>query len=250
VKPKRLLILGGTQEARELLAQATNIAGVETIASLAGRTRQPILPAQNTRIGGFGGVAGLTNYLREQSIDGLIDASHPFAGQISWNAAISASAVNIPWIRLVRPAWEKTAGDRWIEVDSYEKASKVLPGIAKRVFLSIGRQELAVFASLQEIWFLLRMIDPPQPHALIPHGQLILERGSFGLAAERSLLRQYQIEAIVSKNSGGTATYSKIIAARELGCPVVMVQRPPGPEGEQVTDVEGAVGWLRNWLLE
>lgn len=246
--PKRVLILGGTGDAIELAARAAEISGVDVITSLAGRTRQPVVPSENTRIGGFGRVAGLIDYLREQQIDGLIDATHPFAAQISCNAAAAAAAVGIPHLMLIRPAWERIEGDDWIEVDSNEAAATVLPGIAQRIFLTIGRQELVTFAHLQDLWFLMRMIDPPLPDATVPPGKLLLERGPFSLDNERSLLHQHEIGAIVSKNSGGDATYAKIIAARELEIPVVMVQRPPVPSGETVADTGSALSWLKNKL--
>jgi precorrin-6A/cobalt-precorrin-6A reductase len=151
---------------------------------------------------------------------------------------------------LIRPAWERTEGDRWIEVDDHEAAAATLPDLAQRIFLTIGRQELAAFAHLQDLWFLMRMIDPPLPDAAVPPGKLLLERGPFSLDEERSLLKQYQIGAIVSKNSGGDATYAKIIAARELGIPVVMIQRPPIPPGDSVADIESALAWLKNTLLQ
>ncbi|MBM0742589.1 cobalt-precorrin-6A reductase [Phormidium sp. CLA17] len=242
---KRVLILGGTGDAVELAGKIAEIPEVEVINSLAGRTQQPIVPSENTRIGGFGGIAGLTAYLREQQIDWLIDATHPFAAQISLNAAAAATAVNIPHLMLIRSAWNPVAGDDWIEVESNAAAAAVLPGLAQRIFLTIGRQELAAFAHLK-IWFLMRMIDPPLPDTTVPPGKLLLARGPFSLENERSLLQQYEIGAIVSKNSGGTATYAKIIAARELGIPVVMVQRPPLPPGEKVADVETALSWLRD----
>jgi precorrin-6A/cobalt-precorrin-6A reductase len=249
---KRVLILGGTGEAAQLAAKAAEIPGVEVITSLAGRTRQPVSPSGAVRIGGFGGTAGLTHYLREQRIDLLIDATHPFAAQISFNATIAAAECGIPRLMLIRPAWQKVEGDseaqasadRWIEVDSVEAAAAVLPGLATRVFLTIGRQDLAAFAHLEDIWFLMRMIDPLAPDDIVPKGLLLLERGPFVLADERDLLRKYEIDAIVSKNSGGDATYAKIIAARELGILVVMVKRKAVPEGEQVPDVESAVEWL------
>ncbi|MGI0484235.1 cobalt-precorrin-6A reductase [Pantanalinema rosaneae CENA516] len=253
--PKRVLILGGTGDATELAARAAEIPEVEVITSLAGRTRQPVVPSENTRIGGFGGVAGLIEYLREQQIDVLIDATHPFAAQISFNAADAVTALGIPHLMLVRPAWERTEGDafgtlrdRWIEVDSHEAAAATLPDLAQRIFLTIGRQELAAFAHLQDLWFLMRMIDPPLPDAAVPPGKLLLERGPFSLDDERSLLQQYEIGAIVSKNSGGNATYAKIVAARELGIPVVMIQRPPIPPGDIVADIESALSWLKNTL--
>lgn len=249
-KQKRVLILGGTGDATELAARADQIPGVEVITSLAGRTRQPVVASENTRIGGFGGVAGLTSYLREQHIDLLIDATHPFAAQISFNAAAAAAEVGIKHLMLIRPAWEPVRGDNWLEVESNQAAATVLPKLAQRIFLTIGRQELATFAHLQELWFLMRMIDSPQADAQVPPGKLLLERGPFSLEEERSLLQQYQIGAIVSKNSGGNATYAKIIAARELSIPVVMVKRPPTPIGEKVADIESALLWLKNRSLE
>lgn len=244
--PKRVLILGGTGDAAELITRATALPGVEIVSSLAGRTQQPIVPDSNTRIGGFGGAAGLTEYLQQQHIDLLIDATHPFAAQISCNAAAAAANAGIPHLLLIRPAWEKVSGDCWIEVASNEAAAAILPGLAHRIFLTIGRQELSTFSHLQTLWFLMRMIDPPQPNSPVPPGELLLERGPFVLEQERSLLQRYEIGAIVSKNSGGRATYAKIIAARELGIPVVMVQRPPVPEVEQVADVASALSWLRD----
>ncbi len=242
---KRVLILGGTGDATELALKAADISGVAIMTSLAGRTRQPIVPCKETRIGGFGGVSGLVNYLKEQWIEVLIDATHPFASQISFNAAIAATAVNIPHLMVIRPAWKREAGDDWIDVESNANAATVLPGLAQRVFLTIGRQELATFAHLN-IWFLMRMIDPPLPNTLVPSGELLLDRGPFSLENERSLLQQYEIGAIVSKNSGGHATYAKIRAAREQRIPVVMVQRPPVPAGEKVADIESALFWLRD----
>lgn len=245
--PKRVLILGGTIDATELAARAAAIPGLEVISSLAGRTRQPAL-SPNTRMGGFGGVTGLTDYLQKQQIDLLMDATHPFAAEISFNAAAAAALVGIPRLMLIRPAWEPVAADSWLQVASYEAAAIVLPSLAQRIFLTIGRQELAAFAHLQDLWFLMRMVDPPLPDAPLPPGKLLLQRGPFSLEAERSLLQQDEIGAIVTKNSGGEATYAKIIAARELKIPIVMVQRPPVPVGESVADVESAISWLKNTI--
>jgi len=243
---KRVLILGGTAEASKLVAKASKIDGLEAIASLAGRTRQPVISSTTTRIGGFGGVSGLTDYLRERQIHLLVDATHPFAAEISFNAAIAAAKAGIPHLMLVRPAWERTQGDRWVEVESNQEAAEVLSQLGhRRIFLSIGRQELAAYADLQEFWFLMRAIDPPPPQIPLPPGKLLTERGPFSLHEERSLLQKYQIEVIVSKNSGGDATYAKIIAARELGIPVVIIKRPPLPQGERVGDEESAMFWLQ-----
>jgi precorrin-6A/cobalt-precorrin-6A reductase len=245
----RVLILGGTTEAAALAAKVATIPGIEAIASLAGRTREPSVPSGNVRIGGFGGVAGLVAYLRQMQIDVLIDATHPFANQISFNAAAAANEVGIPRLMLIRPPWEKQNGDRWIEVGSNTAAATVLENQAKRVFLTVGRQELAAFAHLKDIWFLMRMIDPPGEDALVPPGVILCDRGPFALDNEREILIQHNIDTIVSKNSGGDATYAKIIAARELGIQVVMVNRPAVPTGEQVTDVDSAVTWLREKTL-
>jgi precorrin-6A/cobalt-precorrin-6A reductase len=240
---KKVLILGGTSDAVLLSQKAAQIPNIEVISSLAGRTQNPTVSA--TRVGGFGGVAGLVNYLKSEQINFLIDATHPFAAQISYNAATAAKIVDIPHLMLIRPPWERVEGDSWIEVPSNESAALILSDIAKRVFLTIGRQELATFTHLQDIWFLMRAIDPPEANIAIPPGELLLARGPFSLSAERDLLIKYQIGAIVSKNSGGDATYAKIAAARELGIPVVIVKRPSVPDGEKVSDVESALLWLR-----
>jgi precorrin-6A/cobalt-precorrin-6A reductase len=254
-KQKRLLILGGTGEARTLAERVAELDQVDVITSLAGRTRQPGWLSQNTRIGGFGGVLGLVDYLKAQQIDVVVDATHPFAAQISFNAAAAAAELSIPHVMWIRPAWKPVLShdacvlqDIWIEVDSNKAAATVLPEIAQRIFLTIGRQELTVFADLQDLWFLMRMIDPPMANMIIPPGKLLLERGPFSLDQERWLLQRYEIGAIVSKNSGGDATYAKLIAARELRIPVVMVQRPPTPSSEQVETLESALAWITKVL--
>ena len=241
---KRLLILGGTGDGVELASQAANIPGVEVISSLAGRTITPKSLVGALRIGGFGGEAGLIEYLRAEQIDLLIDATHPFAAQISGNAAGAARQVGIPWLMLIRPGWERLPQDDWIEVESVEAAVMAIPASAERIFLTIGRQQLALFAGLTDKWCLIRSIDPPEAGIVLPPGEVLLDRGPFSLDQELQLLRDYRIDAIVSKNSGGDATYAKIIAARELGLPVVMVQRPIVPNADIVTNVSGAIEWL------
>ncbi len=246
---KRLLILGGTGDAAKLAARASQIPNLDVVSSLAGRTKQPSTPKTGTvRIGGFGGASGLAEYLTDRAIDLLIDATHPFAAQISVNAATAAAECGLPHLMLVRPAWQAVEGDRWIEVESHEAAVMVLSRQSQRVFLTIGRQELGAFASLDAIWFLMRAIDPPALNILYPQGKLLLAKGPFLLEDERELLIEYQIDTIVSKNSGGDATYAKIVAARELGIPVVMVQRPPIPAVAVVADVESAIVWLLKQL--
>ncbi|WP_404783624.1 cobalt-precorrin-6A reductase [Altericista sp. CCNU0014] len=240
----RALILGGTGDAVRLAAKLAAFPTVEIVSSLAGRTQQPALPAGAIRSGGFGGADGLADYLSEHKIDVLIDATHPFAAQISWNASLAAAKTGVRYLRLDRPAWQPDLGDRWIEVETIEDAARAIPPEAKRVFLTIGRQQLAPFASLARVWFLMRAIDPPAADLPLPNGTLLLERGPFSLERERQLLRDYQIDAMVSKNSGGAATYPKLVAARELALPVVMVRRPAMPSGDTVADGEGAIAWL------
>jgi precorrin-6A/cobalt-precorrin-6A reductase len=241
---KRLLILGGTGDAVKLALQAMSLPGVAVITSLAGRTSAPKKLVGAVRSGGFGGEAGLVEYLLAEQIDLLIDATHPFAANISWNAAGAATKVGIPWLMLIRPGWERLPQDDWIEVESVEAAVVAIPARAERIFLTIGRQQLAAFAGLGDKWCLMRSIDPPDSDILLPPGELLFDRGPFGLEQELKLLQDYRIDAIVSKNSGGDATYAKIIAAKELGLPVVMVQRPVVPEGDIVADVLGAIEWL------
>jgi precorrin-6A/cobalt-precorrin-6A reductase len=243
---KRLLILGGTTEATELAAKAAGIPNLEVISSLAGRTQQPSNPAGTVRSGGFGGIAGLINYLQDQRIDLLIDATHPFAAQISWNAATAVDRVSIPRLSIVRPAWESEPN--WIEVESNEAAAAILPDLAQRIFLTIGRQELSTFAYLTELWFLMRMIDPPVAGTPIPRGEVLLARAPFSVEQERSWMQDYEIQAIVSKNSGGDATVSKLMAARELKLPVVMVQRPSMPPGLCASEVKAALVWINQQL--
>jgi precorrin-6A/cobalt-precorrin-6A reductase len=241
---KRLLILGGTGDAVKLASLAMSIPGLEVITSLAGRTISPKALLGKVRVGGFGGESGLVEYLQVENIDLLIDATHPFAARISWNAAGAVARVGIPRLMLIRPAWERLPQDNWIEVESVEVAVMAIPATVERIFLTIGRQQLATFAGLTDKWCLMRSIDPPDPSILLPPGELLLDRGPFSLEQELQLLRDYWIDAIVSKNSGGAATYAKIIAARELGLPVIMVQRQIVPDGDVVGDVSGAIEWL------
>jgi precorrin-6A/cobalt-precorrin-6A reductase len=245
---KKLLILGGTGEAMRLATLAAEIDQLTVISSLAGRTQQPVLPVGTTRSGGFGGTAGLVAYLKSAEIDLLIDATHPFARQISWNAAAAAQNCDLPRLLLERPAWEPLADDRWISANSNETAAQILSTDFQRVFLTIGRQELASYAHLTDIWFLMRSIDPPPPDQLLPPGQLLLAKGPFDIVAERNLLTEHHLQVVVSKNSGGVATSAKIQAARELAIPVIMISRPALPEGDRVTDLAAAIRWLKSHL--
>jgi precorrin-6A/cobalt-precorrin-6A reductase len=241
----RVLILGGTGDARRLASLAT-AAGFDVTSSLAGRTAHPTLPEGASRSGGFGGAEGLAAYLRDGRFECLVDATHPFADQITRNAARAAELAGVPRLLLDRPGWDAVPGDRWIRVSSAEEAAGRLPGLASRVFLTIGRQELAAFAHLQWIWFLYRMIDAPERGAPRPPGLLLLDRGPFPEHAERALMEQHRIEAVVTRNSGGEETYPKIAAARARGLTVVTIERPPIPPGEVVQTPAEALAWLQD----
>lgn len=242
----RLLILGGTAEAVEL-AETCAALPLQTITSLAGRTRTPKLPAGRVRVGGFGGLDGLANYLRHDAIDLVIDATHPFAAQISSHAEEACRKVRLPRLRLLRPAWTAHSGDRWNEVESLADAAADLPE-GDRVFLSVGRTELAAFAACKN-WFLVRTIEPAEPAVDRPANVRWLHaRGPFRLEDELALLRDHAIDLLVTKASGGEATYAKIAAARELGLPVIMIRRPPPPPGPVVDTVAAARAWLDHEL--
>jgi len=240
----RLLILGGTTEATALAHALDGDPRLAVVTSLAGRTRSPVLPPGEARIGGFGGVEGLATYLGEAHIDLVIDATHPFAATISGNAAAACAQAGVPRAMLVRPAWERQAGDDWRMVDTMEAAATALLDGIHRVFLTIGRQELAPFARVTESWFLIRTIDQPEPMPAIHHHRLILARGPFALENEFALLREERIDRIVAKHSGGAATYAKLAAARQLGIPVILLKRPSPPDGTILPSVAAAIGWV------
>ncbi len=244
----RLLILGGTGEALALATQAQRLPGLQVITALAGRTTRPTLPQGELRSGGFGGVRGLAAYLEEASIYLVVDATHPFAAQISGHAAAACAQTGRPLLMLVRPPWDRAPGDRWIEVDTMSAAAAALAGMVRRAFLTVGRRELAAFAALEDHWFLVRVIEPPANGLTLRDYALVAARGPFTVEGETRLMRDHRIEALVSKNSGGAPTYAKIAAARELGIPVVMVRRPSLPEAERVADVAGAMAWIARRL--
>ncbi|MFE7278109.1 cobalt-precorrin-6A reductase [Streptomyces sp. NPDC057623] len=241
-----VLILGGTTEARRLaeLLAADVVPGLRVTNSLAGRVAAPRLPPGEVRVGGFGGADGLGAWLREHEVDALIDATHPFAGRISFNAARAAATAHVPLLALRRPGWVAVEGDDWREAGSLEAAALLLPGLGRRGFLTTGRMGLAAFADLNDLWFLVRSVDAPEPpHP--PRMEVLLDRGPFTLDGERELLRRHRIDVVVTKDSGGAATAPKLTAAREAGLPVVVVRRPPVPAGVRVVaEPEQALAWL------
>jgi precorrin-6A/cobalt-precorrin-6A reductase len=237
----RILILGGTTEARQLAEHLAGRTDYATIISLAGRTVEPRPLPVETRIGGFGGVEGLADYIRAQQISLVVDATHPFANRITANAAKAAGMTGVPILALCRPGWAPIEGDRWIPVDSVEAAVEALGELPRRVFLAIGRQEAHQFSRAPQHSYLVRSVDPVEPQLDVPDCRYILASGPFDEAAERALLARERIEVIVSKNSGGTATYGKIAAARSVGIPVVMVTRQEPQDVATVHDAEAAL---------
>ncbi|HEV2301115.1 MAG TPA: cobalt-precorrin-6A reductase [Stellaceae bacterium] len=243
---ERLLILGGTGEAAALVraALARFGDGLAVTTSLAGRTRRPGPLPGEVRIGGFGGSEGLARYLCEHAIDRLIDATHPFASRISAEARIACALAQVPRLMLLRPPWHRHPLDRWVEVDGIPAAAAVVGRLARRVFLTVGHSEIAAFAAAPQVRFLIRLVEPPRAPLPLRFHEIILGRGPFSLAAERHLLQRHAIEALACKASGGAATEAKIIAARELSLPVVMVRRPPVEEGPRVESIDAALDWL------
>ena len=225
-RPLRILILAGTKEARKLGERLADEAAVAPILSLAGRTKNPVLPAGAHRIGGFGGIAGLMAYLRAQAIDLVIDATHPFAEQMSAHAEAACCETAIPLVLFTRPPWTAREGDRWNQAASAEAAARGLGEIPRRVFLTIGRLQLPAFEMAPIHHYLIRTIDAPEPAPKLPDYRLILARGPFSLADEMRLMQTENIDVLVTKNSGGDTTYAKIEAARRFAIPVILM-RPP-----------------------
>ena len=238
----RVLILGGTAEARELAAELV-AAGVDALSSLAGRVRQPRLPDGPVRVGGFGGPAGLAAFLRAEQITAVIDATHPFAGAITANAAQAAAQAEVPLLVLRRPEWE--ADPSWhlaADIGAAAAAVRAWPG--ESVFLTTGRRDLGLFAADDRHRFLVRVVDPPDG-AVPPRMTLVLDRGPYTVEGESALMREHGIGLLVTKNSGGPMTAAKLEAARDLGVRILMVRRPPLPEGTAaVSTVADAVQWI------
>jgi len=239
-----VLILGGTTEASTIAAALAGDPRVRPVLSLAGRTRVPVLPAVPARRGGFGGVDGLAAYLRAHGVAALIDATHPFAGQISRNAREASRLASVPMVAVLRPPWTAGPGDRWTEVADMQAAVHALGAVTQRVFLTVGQQELAPFRLAPWHHYLIRSVEPPDPAMLPPIARTIAARGPFQEDAERRLLEHEGVEVLVTKNSGGAATAPKLAAARALGVPVVMVARPIALPGETVPEAAGALAWL------
>jgi precorrin-6A/cobalt-precorrin-6A reductase len=238
-----VLVLGGTAEARQLASALHGRPGIAVTSSLAGRVAVPLLPPGDVRIGGFGGVEGLRRWLREKDVGAVVDATHPFARVMTDHAVSATAATSVPLLVLRRDGWRAGPGDRWHRVPDAAAAAALLPELGERVFLATGRGDLAAFAALDDRWFLLRAVDPPPPPLPVRH-RVVLARGPFTADAERALLREHRIDVLVTRDSGGAMTAAKLVAARELGLPVVLLDRPPAPAVPTVSTVDEAVRWL------
>ncbi len=237
-----ILLLGGTSEA-SLLARLLAEKGIKATFSYAGRTEAPIAQPLPTRIGGFGGVEGLACYLTSQQISHVIDATHPFAARMSLNAVAACAQTGTPLLALERPAWTAETGDTWTHVAAISDAVDALPDAPARVFLAIGKQHLAPFAAKPQHHYLLRLVDPPGVLPL-PDATAIIAKGPFTVEGDLALLSQNTITHIVAKNSGGMGAWAKLDAARHLGLPVILIDRPALPPRLTASSPEEAVAWV------
>lgn len=216
------------------------------MSSLAGRVSDPVHPGGQVRVGGFGGVAGLRDWLAGNRIELVVDATHPFAATMTAHAARATADLGVPMLRLNRPGWTGGPGDHWLRVPDMTSAAEVSTDTGERILLTIGRQGVGAFAGYTRPWFLIRAIDPPES-ALPPRHELLLARGPFTVEAEAELLARHRIDVLVTKDSGGEATAAKLVAARNVGIPVVIVDRPPAPAG--LVEVS-SVAAVRTWVAE
>ncbi len=247
---KNILILGGTSEASELVGLLAAYPEIKVTLSLAGRTKSPVLPQIDHRIGGFGGVLGLVNYIKEQKITALVCATHPFARKMPFNAAEAEKIANIPIIYLLRPAWRLQAGDNWLEVDGHAQALSSLPlrSSPLNIFLTVGRLELTEYASAPQHFYVIRSIDELTEKPL-ENAIYINSRPPFNVENEQEIMLEYKIDYLITKNSGGSATEAKLTAARALKIPVILIKRPPRPEGLHVQTAKEAMDWLKLFFV-
>lgn len=228
------------------MAKAVMQAGIDAVFSYAGRVAKPKDQPLPTRVGGFGGVDGLATYLRDNSITHVIDATHPFAAQMSWNAYHACAQEGVDLIALTRPAWQAQAGDDWHHVADIEGAVATLDGAAKRVLLALGKLNLPAFAAQPQHHYILRLVDQPETPPAVPHHTVVVARGPFDVAGDRALMEQHRVEAVVCKNAGGIGAEAKLHAARALNIPVIMIDRPKLPPSAVVATSEEILAWAKN----
>lgn len=240
---RNILILGGTLEA-SALARALAERGEQVVLSYAGRVENPRPQPVPVRVGGFGGSGGLVGYVSANNISHLIDVTHPFAARISANAIEASLQTGINHIALTRPAWAAQPGDNWQAVADIPAAVAALSGPPRRVMLALGRMHLAEFAAQPQHDYLLRLVDPPSGALPLPKAHVEVSRGPFTVDGDRDLLLRHRIEVIVSKNAGGDGASAKLSAARELGLPVIMIDRPAIPPRREVHSLAEVLDWL------
>lgn len=238
-----LLILGGTTGATALARRLAE-AGVAGVVSFAGRVARPVRQPLPQRVGGFGGPTGLARFIAEAEITHVVDATHPFAAQMSRNAVAGCALAGVPLLALTRPPWAEQPGDSWQHVPDIAGAVAALNRPACHVMLAVGRLHLAAFAPNPQHRYLLRLVDPPEGPLPLPRTEVIVARGPFEEAEDRALMLRHGIDIVVSKNAGGPAAYAKIAAARSLGLPVIMIDRPALPDREEVSTPEAVLDWL------
>ncbi|SEO49505.1 precorrin-6A reductase [Salinihabitans flavidus] len=242
---RNLLVLGGTSEA-SALADALAERGVHAIFSYAGRVAQPRRQPIPQRVGGFGGVPGLTRYLRDHAVSHVIDATHPFAAQMSWNAYHACKVVGVPLVALTRPPWRPGPGDDWRPVRDVAGAVEALSGPARRVLLALGRLHMDAFAAQPQHHYILRLVDTPKVPPALPDHTVVVARGPFDVAGDIALFRAHGVEMMVCKNAGGAGAVAKLHAARALEVPVIMIDRPELPPRPELARVEEVLDWLKD----
>ncbi len=245
----KVLLLGGTTEASQLARALVDHwlgAGRQAVFSYAGRTERPAPQPLPQRLGGFGGVAGLMEYITCEGITHVVDATHPFAEQMSRNAIAACAGTGVALTALQRPAWRAEAGDQWIHVKDMEGAVAALPEHGSRVFLAIGKQNLATFASKSRNHYLLRLVDPPKDALPLPNTSVVIARGPFDARGDKALMAEHGITHVVAKNAGGSGAEAKLIAARALDVPVIMIDRPQLPERAICSSAKEVLAWLHS----
>lgn len=247
--PKSVLILGGTGDARQLADKLVDTFGpsLRVITSLAGRTSSPRQPKGEIREGGFGGPEGLAKYLKETEIDAVMDATHPYAAQISSHGIEACHSVGIPHVLLDRPAWVQVEDDNWLNVPSIEKAADALEA-DETVLITTGIQNLDVFKHVHGPKILVRLLEHPKTELTIKDAEIVIGRPPYSINDEVTLFKLLGVDTLVTKNAGGDATRAKIDAARVLGTRVIMIDRPPTPLANTVTNVDDAVAWVATAL--